>query len=56
MRGTILSALFVAVLAIWPALCRTQEPIRLTACDLVNAPEKYSGKVVAGTRAGESGV
>jgi hypothetical protein len=46
MRRTISSASFVAVLAMWPALCRMQEPIRVTPCDLVNAPERYSGKVV----------
>lgn len=46
MRRTILSALFVAYLAMWPSLSRAQEPIRVTPCDLVNTPEKYSGKVV----------
>ena len=40
-------ALFLlAVIVLIPCVIASQEPIRVTSCDLIDAPEKYSGKVV----------
>jgi hypothetical protein len=46
MRRFILRLLVAVSLALIPALCRAQEPLKVTPCDLVTTPEKYSGKVV----------
>src|SRR5580658_9835798 len=46
MRRFILRLLGAVSLSLIPALCRAQEPIKVTPCDLVTTPEKYSGKVV----------
>jgi hypothetical protein len=42
----LLNIVFVGSLALAPAICRAQDLIKVTPCDLVTAPEKYSGKVV----------
>jgi hypothetical protein len=42
----ILHILFVGSVALAPVICRAQDPIKVTPCDLVTAPEMYSGKVV----------
>jgi hypothetical protein len=46
MRCSIMKVLVGGSLALIPAMCSAQEPIKVTPCDLVTTPEKYSGKFV----------